>query len=440
MQTTDEKVYDLNLSERYVPHWGAWEIGREIIANAIDADPKGFTVEPHGENMLRVFTNTVPTLSQIKVIGAGTKSKNGKTIGQFGEGFKLATLAAVRAGGSITLLTGNFIARFHLETIMEGDEAHRILFMRTTPPDSPYVGCEIYIEFPGIAQAIKDRFLFEGKPGPMEKREEEAMNLFVHGVFVQRIEQHSMFDWNVENVEINRDRSIVDRVYINREIAYWFNKKMNSDLAEQLMKAEPGCVELRALEQWPEAIDRPAKAMLVCAMKKIHGADVIIATGNTTANKLAAAKGMTVIVLDEGLAKVIKPRFENDEGVRDSEQMLQTGGALQAVSIHPEWVEAIKEIEDVIDLLGIPAEMRFFQHFENAELGLAVLRPDHLGCTLWINERLFLPGNRRERMSTAIHELCHIRDKGNDGSIEFEKTLDNVAGILALAWLDGRKS
>lgn len=437
MQITEEKIFDLNLSERYVPDWGAWEIGREIISNAIDADPDGWDLESHGENMLRVYTNTAPTISQIKVIGCGTKKKGGDTIGQFGEGFKLAALAAVRGGGSITVLTPEFIAKFFLESAIEGGE-ERILHMRVTAPKGNLAGCEVYVEFPGISAATQGRFLgsLKDQAGAMAKRDENKVHLFVHGVFVQALDEKSIWDWNLKNVNINRDRSIVDRVWVNREVAHWIDKNMTDELAEKILTADSGCFELRALDQWPEVIGRPAKAYLVCALKRLHGAEIVVATTNTTANKLAAAKGKTVLVLAQGVASVIKPRNENDEGVMDSEQMLQTGKALQHVPVRGEWAVAMLEIKRVIDLLEIPAEVMVFEHFQDAELGLAVIRPDHLGCTLWLNERLFIAGHRRERMSTVIHELCHIRDKANDGTLEFEKTLDHVAGILALAWID----
>lgn len=431
----NEKIYDLNLSERYVPNWGAWEIGREVISNAIDADPNGYEVEIHNPDFISVKTKTVPTIAQLKIIGAGTKDTSGDTIGHFGEGFKLAALACTRAGGQITVLAPTFVASFALDEA----EGERVLIMKVKPPMTPYSDCEIMIGIPGIAAAIDGRFLKDRQRGPREKREPDAMHVFVRGVHVQRIEQKSLFDWNIYDVQINRDRSMINEWCIAREAAAWLDRNMNEELAVKLINADSGTFELETMEKWPEYFNRPSRAHLVSALKKKHGANIIVGTQNASANKLAAAKGNTVLVLDQGLAKVIKPTIKGGEGVLDSEDLIQSGRALRNVPAQAEWREAISEIEQIIDLIEIPAEIMIFQDFEMAELGLAVLRPERDGCTLWLNEKLFLPGYRRERVSTAIHELGHIRDKAGDGTIEFEKSLDTIAGIIALAWLDGKK-
>ena len=91
--------FSLNLSPRYAPDWTAWEVAREIICNAIDASPEDFRVTPHGDNQLKVWTPTVPDLCELFVIGQGSKSPGGSTIGQFGEGLKMAALVATRTEG-----------------------------------------------------------------------------------------------------------------------------------------------------------------------------------------------------------------------------------------------------------------------------------------------------------------------------------------------------
>jgi len=436
----DTVFHDLNLSEKYVPNWGVWEIGREIISNAIDADPSGYSVEPINENLLRVFTNTAPTLSQLKVIGHGSKAADGETIGHFGEGFKLAALAAVRGGGNIEVLTEKFIAKFGLRA-MDELFSERVLFMETRTPSSPLSlgGCEIYISFPGISKAVEGKFLRDRNPGPIDKKDGRLLNVFLRGVHVQAIEQKSLFDWNVNDVEINRDRSIVNVWQLTSRVANWLSRNMNEDLAEKLLRALPGSFELEAMDKWPENFDARAKKILKAKFIELNGADVVFATDNATANKLSAAKGKKVLVLDQGIIRTIKADLSFPEGILDSEQFTKKTASFTHIPAKDEWKDAIEEINQVLDLLGIPAEINVFENFLGAELGLAVLRPEKDGCTVWLNEKLFLPGYRRERISTAIHELSHIRDGQGDGTIEFEKSLDIVAGELAIAWLDKGK-
>ena len=75
-----KKTYDLNLSDKYVRNWGIWEVGREIISNAIDADSKNYEVEVVSSDCIRVFTATCPEFGHIKVIGSGTKTDAGLSV------------------------------------------------------------------------------------------------------------------------------------------------------------------------------------------------------------------------------------------------------------------------------------------------------------------------------------------------------------------------
>lgn len=432
MNATEDKVFDLNLSERYIPKWGAWEVGREIISNAIDADPE-YTVEEHGPDTLRVYTRTSPTIAQMKVIGYGTKTGQTGTIGQFGEGFKLAALAAARAGGKITVLNGEFAVSFYLE----GEDGNRILHMAAKLRPIDFTGCEVWIHYPGICEAVRGKFLTGAKHGPIEKASPNVIHFYMRGVHVQANEGRSIFDWNINNVEINRDRSIVDLYTIKMRVVEWMNANMTDDLARKIINAAPGSFELEAMQNYHWYVDRAAKATLLAVIQEKYGTNIVLAVEDAIANKMAAAKGKKVLVLDQGIVKVMRQSKEGEEAtIPDAEQMVKTGKALVHVPVKEEWRPMMEEINRIIDLLEIPAEVFVFEHYANAELGLAVLRPSKDGCTVWINERLFLPGYRRERVSTVIHELCHIRDRGDDGTLEFEKTLDNVAGILALAWLD----
>ncbi len=437
MEAITEKIFSLNLSEKYVPNWGAWEIGREIIANAIDADPEGYEVEHESNDCIIVTTSTWPMLKEIKIIGCGSKRPDSDTIGHFGEGFKMAALAACRKGGKISIFTPEYTAEFFMQ--QEDDE--RILAMAVKPAREGQVNGQVFISFPDIKSAISGRFI-KNEFGPIPKDEQRAnCRIYVRGVYMTTFNMKSLYDWNVQNASYGRDRNLVEQTTVNRHIAEWFNENMNDAMADQIRTIDISFVEMKAIDQWPEKFDREARAMLLASIQRVAGTDIVIATQNTTANKLAAARGKNVLVLSEGLARVMKPRFDQDEeGIKDSEQMLQTGSILTQAQRRPEWAEALKEIEQVIDLIEIPAEIRVFENFFGAEAGLAVMQDDRLGCIVWLNEALFLPGRRRERMATAIHELCHIRDKASDATLEFEKSLDTVGAIIALAWLEEKRS
>lgn len=431
---TEEKKYDLNLSSKYVPDWSVWEIGREIISNAIDASPDEYSVEEMSDDLIIVKTPTWPQVKELKIIGCGSKKKDGETIGQFGEGLKMAALACTRQKeGRLFLSTPEYRANF----FMRDEDDEKILTMKIEGSDPEEKECQIWIGFPGIRNAIKGRFT-KDPIGPLKKDEQRATcRIFVKGVFMQEIKSKSLHDWNIPFATFGRDRNVVEQTIVNLHIANWINDNMNDSLADQIKLIDGSYIEMKALEQWPERIFQSAREIIRNSLKRHFGADAIIATQNTNANKLAGARGKTVMVLSEGLARVVRTRDNSDtSGIHTSEDLLKKGSVLTQVLIKPEWKESITEIEKIMDLISIPAEIRIFENFAGAEAGLAVLQDDRLGCIMWINESLFFPSRRLERIATAIHELCHIRDKGEDASLEFEKSLDTVAAIIAQAWLD----
>lgn len=439
-------ILDLNLSENYVPNWGAWEVGREIVSNAIDADPL-YEMEIIDESTVRVFTNTYPSLSQIKVIGFGTKAGSKDTIGQFGEGIKLAALVASRLGGSIDFITPEFVAKFFLKNVVKSEP--RILHLAVRSPMSRFHeglgsgelkeqeppqyqrGCEIYIRLDGIGNVIKGKFLDDKKSGNLKKDNDKFMRVYLKGVYVHEIEVPHIFDWCVDNVEINRDRNLLNPYGVMLFIINWFNKNLDNALADRLFDAQQGSFELQALSErgffW---LDNDKKIILSEAFRRKYGAKAILATNDGTANRLASEKGHPVIVIDEGLMKVIR-----GEGlVKTATEMIPKDAKFNQVNIKEEWKKDFEEMHKLLDVLQIPAEINIFQHFESAELGRAIIRLDKMGCTVWLNEKLFLPGYRKERLRTLLHELGHIQG-GYDESLQFEHSLDGIAGLLAIAWL-----
>lgn len=100
--------FELPISQDYVKGWTIVEAVREFFQNALDQE----TVEP--DNKMFWFYDMDTQHLQIGnrfsildtsslVIGATTKADNTDTIGQFGEGYKIATLVALREGYNVVI-------------------------------------------------------------------------------------------------------------------------------------------------------------------------------------------------------------------------------------------------------------------------------------------------------------------------------------------------
>jgi len=213
------ETINLNLSPRYVPNWGAWEVAREIICNAIDAAEDKMQCQVEGADKLIVTTPTVPDMGELFIIGEGSKTVGGNTIGQFGEGLKVAALAACRApGGSLTLYVPGKRITFGFAPIFGKDVLHAYI-----EPDNHSDGYRAEIVMHGCAFAFVGRLLDDRTPRAMEKSCGTGFKCYVKGVFVSEFGNDAIWDWNLGNVRMNRDRSLVLEKDISEAIGIFFS-------------------------------------------------------------------------------------------------------------------------------------------------------------------------------------------------------------------------
>lgn len=93
--------YELSMVSSYVQNWDYKDAIREIIQNAIDqsVDDDGYDISYHrSDNCLVISTKDGILKRSSLLLGNTTKSNNEDTIGQFGEGYKLALLVLARDG------------------------------------------------------------------------------------------------------------------------------------------------------------------------------------------------------------------------------------------------------------------------------------------------------------------------------------------------------
>lgn len=103
-----EKCYELTLTPDYVSDWTFADAIRELIQNGTDQEiidkENQFNVEYISEKKVLRLTNSKSVLKiNTLLLGKSSKSKNEDTIGQFGEGYKIAALVLTRIGKTFTV-------------------------------------------------------------------------------------------------------------------------------------------------------------------------------------------------------------------------------------------------------------------------------------------------------------------------------------------------
>ena len=95
--------YELTISTKYVPDWTYVEAVRELLQNAIDNEAvdennKYEAVYLADEEKLNISNKSSKLTLDTLLLGVSTKRDDNRTIGQHGEGYKIAFMVLAREG------------------------------------------------------------------------------------------------------------------------------------------------------------------------------------------------------------------------------------------------------------------------------------------------------------------------------------------------------
>ena len=417
-------IYNLNLSPSYVPAWGAWEVAREVICNAIDADSDGMQViADDGPDTLIVTTTTVPDLAQLLVVGNGSKRPGGDTIGQFGEGLKMAALAATRARvadtsqvwpwGMTIVLPGAQVS-FQFRQVMGTDTLHAIVENR----EDDLEGCRVTIHMPGIANETAGKIRVDEPVGPWTHAEGAQCQVFLKGVYITTMKRMSLWDWNMDSIEVNRDRAMVSEWHVRWQIGAWLSTNLTVDMAVQLLQHSDS-LEADALEYHTNS---HVRKVLQEAFERLHGTTAVLAQG-TESDRMAARKGHDLVVVQD---KVLRDALASS--VKTSGSVAKSAYDLELAD-QDRYTGQLARLRKLDDVVGVPpVSVRVFRVRTDELMGYANLDDN----VLWLSDSLFTAGNDQQLVTTYLHEAAHFMSQAYDGSLSFENALDAIAGRLGV--------
>lgn len=415
------KYINLNLAPSYVPKWGAWEVARELACNAIDADPDGMTIEADGPDSITITTTTVPELSELLIVGHGSKHAGSGTIGQFGEGAKMAALAATRTeGGSMVLRTPDTTIEFTFRKVMGTETLHA-----KVTKEQNGEGFTATVQMPGVATQLEGRIL-PGQPiGPLPRSHSEGMRVYIKGVYITTLKGVAIWDWNLagDGIELNRDRATVSEFEVRWAIGKWLRDNADVDMARQLL-CHADTIEADACGDYH--VDNRLKESLAEAFEDKHGDRAVVAIGGEV-DQVAARKGYTLVYVDSSDLRGALMKA----GVPSSATVTSTQYDLKALPIG-KYKKQLAELRKLDPIIAAPVvTVRVFEVRADELKGLA----DQDDMVLWLSAQLFQPGNQQELVRTYLHELAHFMSGAHDASLSFENALDGIAGRLGCALL-----
>lgn len=100
--------FELSIDVNYVKSWGIVEAVREFFQNSYDEEKqnpnnKSYFMYDSDNNRIIIGNKLSILKSETLLLGCTSKDNDSSTIGQFGEGYKIATVVALRTGHNVTI-------------------------------------------------------------------------------------------------------------------------------------------------------------------------------------------------------------------------------------------------------------------------------------------------------------------------------------------------
>lgn len=223
------ECYELTLTQNYVSDWTFCDAIRELIQNGtdqeiIDSENK-FSVDYDYSTKVLKLTNSKSKLSiNTLLLGKSNKSNNEDTVGQFGEGYKIAALVLNRLGKTFTIFNNekNEIWTSRFKNSEKWKEKILSFYVDKAPTDNTGLVieiqnvtskeysdlCEVWLGFYEEEYIIEK---IETKYGDILLDEELKDRIFVNGLAVDCTETMKYgYNFKPKFIKLERDRKTCD--------------------------------------------------------------------------------------------------------------------------------------------------------------------------------------------------------------------------------------
>ena len=250
----EEKEIPTNYTKEYAVTrgWGNWEIVREFVQNSLDATGT-VSVEIRSEGLL--ITDRGKGFNAVNLL-MGTTTKSECDRGRFGEGLKIACLAALNLGYAIEIDTDSMhvtpvLKELEIEDLESGELIKTQIMVFRYRKIPPAGGTRILIK--GYTdQSYLGLFNLETNKKIVHKREmdeckgkrymsymidEPEKRIYVRNIFVQAItDKEALYSYDLFKVRLSTDRNIPNTVDIFKEIGRLWSLVSDVRMIEAFLK------------------------------------------------------------------------------------------------------------------------------------------------------------------------------------------------------------
>jgi hypothetical protein len=491
-----EDAIEYGITRKYVEtrRWGLWEVFREIIQNALDemqetenqiptvypcrslSEPEGVAIYDYGRGL------------GIRHLLIGTSEKKPWQRGKFGEGLKLALLAATHLGIPITILSGDKVIQPTFVTkVIEGVPIDLFCVCYKSAP--PITGTRVIIQYPDLCSQFKFRVV-QGIREYERGREidcilysfsietelirswyavinkhcsEGTSSIYVRDLYVSTFKEVSgldaCFSYNLYDVEIDESRRIPAGGSVMNEVRHVWNEisyraiedpKAYNLLKKLLKCAVEGCKQkYRSYVPFETDIDAfmtvyydRSKKVIAKAFNELYGEDVVI-IHDPELLSIADYLGIEHIYCPYTLGISLEDITNAVSRIKKHLEKLK-GNVVPKEKMPPELRERLELVEEIINTIFAPEISARKVKLEYAilptEPGNEVHgKYDPLTKTIYLNYNILLRrcmGKGVQEayrclaycISTFIHELGHDISNAGDLTKELQKAITELAG------------
>lgn len=373
----EKTCYELSLTSSYVSNWTFLDAIRELIQNGIDQEivdsTNKFSMTYDEERKVIRFVNTKSRLHiNTLLLGKTSKAKNDSTVGQFGEGYKIAALVLNRLGKTFTIYNNakkelwetrfknsekwhDKLLAFYISKY-ESTENCFVIEVGNVEEDEYYDIQEVWINFENTYDDIEK---VSTNYGDIILDEDYANMVYVNGLAIDyNGDLHYGYNFKPQYIKLERDRKTCDS---------WNAKIITSKMiAEAMISGEVESEVVRKLvEQDTDDIyqmdiiteNGNVKKLLIEEFDKEHTKPFSVPVGNDEQFRRVKALGGYPVIVPYRVAKVLAS--ETDERIEELVNMPMSSGLTLAqkferwISIYADLLSdnAVNELRELVNEL-----------------------------------------------------------------------------------------
>ncbi len=310
---------ELSLASDYVPSWTIVDAIRELFQNALDQEVQspGNKATWSYENGTFKISNKQSTLTtKTLLLGTSSKSEDTRTIGQFGEGYKIATLVLLRNNKQVTIYNyglrevwrprfvksrrfGTEILTFFIDkeypwvTVPDNDLTIEVSGLTDEEWHNEIVPSNLHLQHDFDIEEINEYGEALGSP-------KHAGLVFVNGLYVCKYEPYKFgYNFKPGQLKLDRDRKLASDFDL-RWLAskFWINNPRVLDFVEQ------GLADVSYLSDmtWYSAATRLSDDAFE-RFRLVHGPRAVPVTTQSEADKVPT--GYKAVIVSENYKNLI---------------------------------------------------------------------------------------------------------------------------------------